>query len=45
MHIAQLKRIYYLDIPAAYAALNTVFPPLNIRPFGEFFLEAEGLGS
>lgn len=45
MHIAQLKRIYYLDIPAAYAALNTVFPPLNIRPFGDFFLEAGELGS
>ncbi len=43
MHIAQLKRIYYLDMPAAYEKLNRVFPPLHIRPFGEFFFEAEAL--
>jgi hypothetical protein len=43
MHIAQLRRIYYLDIPAAYTALNLVFPPLRVRPFGEFFLEADTL--
>lgn len=43
MHIAQLRRIYYLDVPAAYTALNRVFPPLHVRPFGEFFLEADTL--
>jgi hypothetical protein len=43
MHIAQLKRIYYLDVPASYARLNEVFPPLNVRPFGEFFLEVDNL--
>jgi hypothetical protein len=43
MHIAQLKRIYYLDVPAAYIALNQVFPRLHVRPFGEFFVEADTL--
>lgn len=43
MHIAQLKRIYYLDIPASYAKLNEVFPPLCVKPFGHFFAEADTL--
>ncbi|MBI4327073.1 MAG: hypothetical protein HY674_17685 [Chloroflexi bacterium] len=43
MHIAQLKRIYYLDVPAAYSKLNDVFPPLSVRPFGHFFAEADTL--
>jgi hypothetical protein len=43
MHIAQLKRVYYLDIPAAYSALTTVFPPVHVAPFGRFFLEADKL--
>jgi hypothetical protein len=43
MHIAQLKRIYYLDVPAAYSRLNDVFPPLSVRPFGHFFAEADTL--
>lgn len=41
MHIAQLKRIYYLDIPVTYEKLNEVFPPLSVKPFGQFFLEAD----
>lgn len=41
MHIAQLKRIYYLDLPASYAKLNEVFPPLSVKPFGHFFAEAD----
>ncbi len=41
MHIAQLKRIYYLDVPAAYARLNEVFPPLCVKPFGDFFGEVD----
>jgi hypothetical protein len=45
MHIAQLKRIYYLDMPAVYERLNEVFPPLNVKPFGHFFLEADTLGT
>jgi hypothetical protein len=43
MHIAQLKRIYYLDIPDAYEKLNRVFPPLNVRSFGDFFYEVDEL--
>jgi len=43
MHIAQLKRIYYLDVPAAYSKLNDVFPPLIVKPFGHFFAEADTL--
>lgn len=40
-HIAQLKRIYYLDVPARYAKLNEAFPPLSVKPFGRFFAEAD----
>jgi hypothetical protein len=43
MHIAQLKRIYYLDVPSSYASLNEVFPPLHVSPFGRFFLEVDTL--
>ncbi|MBI4663144.1 MAG: hypothetical protein HY735_30420 [Verrucomicrobia bacterium] len=43
MHIAQLKRIYYLDMPASYAKLNEVFPPLSVKAFGHFFGEADTL--
>jgi hypothetical protein len=43
MHIAQLKRIYYLDVPTTYEKLNEVFPPLSVKPFGHFFLEADTL--
>jgi hypothetical protein len=45
MHIAQLRRIYYLDVPDAYVRLNEVFPPLHIRPFGEFFHEVAELAA
>jgi hypothetical protein len=43
MHIAQLKRIYYLDVPDAYRKLNEIFPPINVRPFGDFFFEVNNL--
>lgn len=43
MHIAQLKRIYYLDVPVSYDKLNEVFPPLNVKPFGQFFFELDSL--
>jgi len=43
MHIAQLKRIYYLDVPASYDRLNEVFPPLRIKAFGHFFFELDDL--
>lgn len=43
LYIARLKRIYYLDIPAAYARLNAEFPPLEVRPFGDFLFEWKDL--
>jgi hypothetical protein len=43
MHIAQLKRIYYLDVPVSYDKLNAVFPPLNVKSFGHFFFEIDRL--
>ena len=38
-YIAKLKRVYYLDLPAAYDRLNRDFPPLRVKEFGEFFFE------
>lgn len=45
MHIAQLKRIYYLDVPATYVKLNDVFPPITVKSFGHFFFEADSLSA
>ena len=45
MHIAQLKRIYYLDVPATYVKLNDVFPPITVKSFGHFFFEADTLSA
>jgi hypothetical protein len=39
LFIAQMTRIYYLDVPEKYRALNEVSPRISVRPFGEFFLE------
>jgi hypothetical protein len=43
MFIAQMARIYYLDVPRAYESLNKEFPRIHVRPFGEFFHEADSL--
>ncbi len=43
MHIAQLKRIYYLDVPTAYRKLNEVFPRIAVKSFGDFFGEVDAL--
>jgi len=43
LYIAKLKRIYYLDMPKAYEKLSTNFPPLAVKPFGEFFFEWNSL--
>jgi len=43
MFIAQLTRIYYLDIPARYAELAVGYPAIEVKPFGYFFSEAERL--
>jgi hypothetical protein len=45
MHISQLKRVYYLDIPSAYATLRAVFPPIHVTPFGRFFFEVDALST
>jgi hypothetical protein len=45
MHIAQLKRIYYLDVPATYLKLNDVFPPITVKSFGHFFFETDTLSA
>ena len=39
MFIAQMKRIYYLDVPIRYLDLNNKFPRIHVRPFGEVFYE------
>jgi hypothetical protein len=39
--IAQMKRVYYLDIPDSYAALDAEYPKIRVRQFGEFFHEAD----
>jgi len=43
LYIAKLKRIYYLDIPRPYEKLGQNFPPLVVKPFGEFFFEWQSL--
>ncbi|MBR0466864.1 MAG: hypothetical protein IJJ40_05145 [Clostridia bacterium] len=45
LFIAQMKRIYYLDVPQKYDNLNRVFPPIHVKPFGDFFFEAEVLSN
>jgi hypothetical protein len=41
--VARMDRIYYLDLPAKYAALATAFPYIPVKTFGEFFAEREAL--
>ncbi|MGG0887940.1 hypothetical protein [Brevibacillus parabrevis] len=43
MFIAQMYRIYYLDTPMKYLALNDIFPPIHVRPLGDFFYEVKQL--
>lgn len=43
LFIAQLKRIYYLDLPVRYQELNSVFPKIHIKTFGSFFHEYPSL--
>ena len=39
LYIAKLRRIYYLDLPSAHGKLSDVFPPISVKPFGDFFVE------
>jgi hypothetical protein len=41
--IARLYRVYYLDLPAKYAALATAFPNIAVKTIGEFFAEKTAL--
>lgn len=43
MFIAQMKRVYYLDVPEKYASLGEEFPKIAVKPFGEFFSEIDSL--
>ena len=43
LFIAQLKRIYYLDLPRRYSELNAVSSRIHIKQFGEFFHETDEL--
>lgn len=43
MFIAQLHRVYYLDIPERYRELGTKYPFIQVRPFSQFFDEADEL--
>lgn len=44
MFIAQMKRIYYLDMPRRYAESGRGWPRIPVKPFGEFFSEVRTLG-
>jgi len=43
MFIAQMSRIYYLDVPKPYEPLNKMFPRISVKPFGAFFHEVAQL--
>ena len=43
MHIAELHRVYYLDIPAKYVPLKDTFPHIYVTTFADFFAEADQL--
>jgi hypothetical protein len=43
MFISQLRRIYYLDVPARYSALPRVFPYIQVKPLSAFFAEKKKL--
>lgn len=43
LFISQVKRAYYLDMPARYEALNRRFPRIHVKQFGEFFHETTNL--
>lgn len=41
MYIAQLFRVYYLDLPETYTSLKDRYPFIQVKPFGEFFGEVD----
>lgn len=43
MFIAQLHRVYYLDIPDRYRDLGSRYPFIQVKPLSQFFHEAQSL--
>jgi hypothetical protein len=41
MYIAQMFRVYYLDIPNKYIPLKEKYPFIQVKQFGDFFSEIE----
>lgn len=39
LYIAQMKGVYYLDLPEVYAKLNLSFPKIHVKTFSSFFKE------
>ena len=39
MYIAQMFRVYYLDLPEKYVALKNRYPFIQVKQFGDFFFE------
>lgn len=41
MYIAQMFRVYYLDLPEKYVALKDRYPFIQVKQFGDFFFEVD----
>lgn len=41
--VAEISRVYYLDLPQTYLALNESFPRLEVKSFGHAVTELPGL--
>lgn len=41
--LSKMERIYYFDVPTRYAQLSKEFPVIQLRQFGDFFLEKNEL--
>ncbi len=41
MYIAQMFRVYYLDLPRQYLRLKDQYPFIQVRPFGDFYAEVD----
>jgi len=41
MYIAQMFRVYYLDLPEPYSRLKDRYPFIQVKQFGDFFFEID----
>jgi hypothetical protein len=41
MYIAQMFRVYYLDVPQPYLKLKDTYPFIQVKQFGDFFSEID----